>query len=237
VKLVEGLLVHVNRQLQATMIIVSHHIASTMRIADHVVLLLADGAVEGSPAERRAPIWTATAGEPAEIGDEAHGGEAEVGERGHARASAACRPSSGAYARGSALGAAELAGDPSTAPSANSRTTWSAMRMVGRDVVRHDDHGRLQLAVDVYEEPLDELHGQRIEAGEGLVAEEDHGLHDDRPRQRYAFHHAAREAGSAAGHRRWRGPRRRGSRAPRRDLALAHGRVLAQREGQVLETR
>ena len=53
VKLVEGLLVHVNRQLQATMIIVSHHIASTMRIADHVVLLLPDGAVEGSPAELR----------------------------------------------------------------------------------------------------------------------------------------------------------------------------------------
>src|SRR5216117_2680622 len=53
VKLVEGLLVHVNRQLQATMIIVSHHIASTMRIADHVVLLLPDGAVEGSPADLR----------------------------------------------------------------------------------------------------------------------------------------------------------------------------------------
>jgi len=53
VKLIEALLVHVNRQLQGTMIIVSHHIASTMRIADHVVLLLPDGPVEGSPAELR----------------------------------------------------------------------------------------------------------------------------------------------------------------------------------------
>ena len=53
VKLIEALLVHVNRQLQATMIIVSHHIPSTMRIADHVVLLLPDGPVEGSPAELR----------------------------------------------------------------------------------------------------------------------------------------------------------------------------------------
>ena len=52
-KLIEALLVHVNRQLQATMIIVSHHIPSTMRIADHVVLLLPDGPVEGSPAELR----------------------------------------------------------------------------------------------------------------------------------------------------------------------------------------
>jgi len=53
VKLIETLLVHVNRQLQGTMIIVSHHIASTMRIANHVVLLLPDGPVEGSPAELR----------------------------------------------------------------------------------------------------------------------------------------------------------------------------------------
>jgi phospholipid/cholesterol/gamma-HCH transport system ATP-binding protein len=53
VKLVEALLVSVNRGLQATMLIVSHHIPSTMRIADHVVLLLPDGPVEGSPAELR----------------------------------------------------------------------------------------------------------------------------------------------------------------------------------------
>jgi len=53
VRLIETLLVDVNHRLQATMLIVSHHIASTMRIADHVVLLLPDRAVEGSPAELR----------------------------------------------------------------------------------------------------------------------------------------------------------------------------------------
>lgn len=53
VKLIESLLVQINRRLQATMILVSHHIPSTMRIADHVVLLLSEGPVEGSPAELR----------------------------------------------------------------------------------------------------------------------------------------------------------------------------------------
>jgi phospholipid/cholesterol/gamma-HCH transport system ATP-binding protein len=53
VKLIEALLVRVNRQLHATMIIVSHHIASTMRMADRVVLLLPDGAVHGTAEELR----------------------------------------------------------------------------------------------------------------------------------------------------------------------------------------
>ena len=35
------------------MLIVSHHIASTMRLADWVTLLLPDGAVEGRPNELR----------------------------------------------------------------------------------------------------------------------------------------------------------------------------------------
>jgi len=35
------------------MLVVSHHIASTMRLADWVVLLLPDGAVEGRPAALR----------------------------------------------------------------------------------------------------------------------------------------------------------------------------------------
>ena len=35
------------------MIVVSHHIASTMRLADWVVLLLPDGAVQGRPDELR----------------------------------------------------------------------------------------------------------------------------------------------------------------------------------------
>src|SRR5262245_45863994 len=53
VKLIEALLVRVNRQLHATMIIVSHHIASTMRMADRVVLLLPDGTVHGTAEELR----------------------------------------------------------------------------------------------------------------------------------------------------------------------------------------
>jgi len=53
VKLIEGLLVRVNRQLHATMIIVSHHIASTMRMADNVILLLPDGTIDGTAEELR----------------------------------------------------------------------------------------------------------------------------------------------------------------------------------------
>jgi len=48
---VEDLLLRVNRAQEITMIIVSHHIPSTVRMADHVVLLLPDRAVEGAPAE------------------------------------------------------------------------------------------------------------------------------------------------------------------------------------------
>jgi ABC-type transporter Mla maintaining outer membrane lipid asymmetry ATPase subunit MlaF len=43
----------VNAQLQATMIVVSHHIASTMRLADWVVLLFPDAVVQGPPDELR----------------------------------------------------------------------------------------------------------------------------------------------------------------------------------------
>jgi phospholipid/cholesterol/gamma-HCH transport system ATP-binding protein len=53
VKLIEGLLVRVNRQLHATMIIVSHHIASTMRMADNVILLLPDRTIDGTAEELR----------------------------------------------------------------------------------------------------------------------------------------------------------------------------------------
>src|SRR5262245_30071940 len=48
---VEDLLLRVNREQQITMIIVSHHVPSTVRMADHVVLLLPDRAVEGAPAD------------------------------------------------------------------------------------------------------------------------------------------------------------------------------------------
>jgi phospholipid/cholesterol/gamma-HCH transport system ATP-binding protein len=50
-KLIEALLVRINRQHAMTMIVVSHHIPSTMRMADQVVLLLPDGVIAGSPAE------------------------------------------------------------------------------------------------------------------------------------------------------------------------------------------
>jgi len=50
-KLIEALLVRINRQHGMTMIVVSHHIPSTMRMADRIVLLLPDAVVEGAPAE------------------------------------------------------------------------------------------------------------------------------------------------------------------------------------------
>lgn len=50
---IESLLVGINRQTGMSMIVVSHHIASTMRMANHVLILLPDGAVAGSPDELR----------------------------------------------------------------------------------------------------------------------------------------------------------------------------------------
>jgi phospholipid/cholesterol/gamma-HCH transport system ATP-binding protein len=49
VKLIEALLVRINRSLGMTMISVSHHIPTTMRMADKVVLLLSDDVVQGTP--------------------------------------------------------------------------------------------------------------------------------------------------------------------------------------------
>jgi phospholipid/cholesterol/gamma-HCH transport system ATP-binding protein len=51
VKLIESLLVRINRQFNMTMIMVSHHIPSTLRMADKVVLLLSDEVVQGTPEE------------------------------------------------------------------------------------------------------------------------------------------------------------------------------------------
>ncbi len=53
VRLVESLLLDVNRRLGVTMIIASHHIASTFRMADRIVLLVEGGAVTGTPEELR----------------------------------------------------------------------------------------------------------------------------------------------------------------------------------------
>jgi phospholipid/cholesterol/gamma-HCH transport system ATP-binding protein len=53
VRLIEALLGEINRKLGITIALVSHHIASTMRLADWVLLLLPDGPVEGAPEELR----------------------------------------------------------------------------------------------------------------------------------------------------------------------------------------
>jgi phospholipid/cholesterol/gamma-HCH transport system ATP-binding protein len=53
VRTIETLLQEINERSGITMLVVSHHIASTMRFADHVVLLLPDGPVEGAPDDLR----------------------------------------------------------------------------------------------------------------------------------------------------------------------------------------
>ena len=50
-KRIERLLVRTNRQFGSTMLVVSHHIPSTLRMADQILLLLPDGAVVGAPQE------------------------------------------------------------------------------------------------------------------------------------------------------------------------------------------
>jgi phospholipid/cholesterol/gamma-HCH transport system ATP-binding protein len=54
VKRVESLLAGINRRHGTTMIVVSHHIASTVRLADQVLLLLPGRVVQGSPADLQA---------------------------------------------------------------------------------------------------------------------------------------------------------------------------------------
>jgi phospholipid/cholesterol/gamma-HCH transport system ATP-binding protein len=51
VRRVEDLLLRVNERVGATMIITSHHTQSTLRLADHLVMLLDGEAVEGRPLE------------------------------------------------------------------------------------------------------------------------------------------------------------------------------------------
>ena len=54
VRRVEALLLAVNRRFGVTMILTSHHVESTLRIADHVVVLAEGAALEGAPQEIRA---------------------------------------------------------------------------------------------------------------------------------------------------------------------------------------
>ncbi|MGI9433007.1 MAG: ABC transporter ATP-binding protein [Myxococcota bacterium] len=53
VRRVEGLLEEANRRDGPTMILSSHHIGTTLRMADHIVLITRDGAIEGPPEEFR----------------------------------------------------------------------------------------------------------------------------------------------------------------------------------------
>jgi phospholipid/cholesterol/gamma-HCH transport system ATP-binding protein len=53
IKRIEALLADINRQYGMTIILVSHHVPSTMRLADHVLLLLDGRYAEGTAAELR----------------------------------------------------------------------------------------------------------------------------------------------------------------------------------------
>lgn len=53
VRRVESLLVRMNQRMGVTMVITSHHIGSTFRIADHTVLLVDGSCISASPAELR----------------------------------------------------------------------------------------------------------------------------------------------------------------------------------------
>jgi phospholipid/cholesterol/gamma-HCH transport system ATP-binding protein len=48
---IEALLVQINKRYGVTLVVVSHDIPSTMRLASSVLVLLPDGAVQGTPAE------------------------------------------------------------------------------------------------------------------------------------------------------------------------------------------
>ena len=51
VRRIEALLVDLNRRLGLTMIIASHHLASSLRMADRIVFLVDGRAIAGTPAD------------------------------------------------------------------------------------------------------------------------------------------------------------------------------------------
>lgn len=69
-KRIESLLQSINEQFGVTMIVVSHHIASTMRMADKVVMILPWGVVQGTPNELRSSVDERVASFLDEEGDE-----------------------------------------------------------------------------------------------------------------------------------------------------------------------
>jgi phospholipid/cholesterol/gamma-HCH transport system ATP-binding protein len=85
---IESLLLDINERLKMTMVVISHHIRSTMRMAERVLILLPDGAVSGTPQDLQrsedpriasflnfdAPIELATQAVEAEPADGGHGG-------------------------------------------------------------------------------------------------------------------------------------------------------------------
>ncbi|MGH7805056.1 MAG: ABC transporter ATP-binding protein [Candidatus Binatia bacterium] len=68
---IESLIHGVNEQFKVTMVVVSHHIASTLRMADKIVMILPWGVVQGTSLELRESVDTRIAAFLNEEGDEA----------------------------------------------------------------------------------------------------------------------------------------------------------------------
>ena len=105
------------------------------------------------------------------------------------------------------------------------------------DVVRHDDAGDAERLVELLDQPRGDAHGDRVEAGEGLVVEHQFGVERDRARQRDAARHAT---GDLAGHQVARAAQPDRVQLHQHQVAdhrLGDRRVLAQREGDVVEHR
>jgi phospholipid/cholesterol/gamma-HCH transport system ATP-binding protein len=51
VRMIEAMLVDVSQRTRVTMIITSHHMSSTMRMADHIVYIIGGKAISGTPEE------------------------------------------------------------------------------------------------------------------------------------------------------------------------------------------
>ncbi|MEW6272470.1 MAG: ATP-binding cassette domain-containing protein [Thermodesulfobacteriota bacterium] len=75
-KRIESLLAGINRRLGTTLLLVSHHIPSTMRLADRVLLLLPGRVVQGTPEEMLASADPEVAGFFNEDVEETHAGDA-----------------------------------------------------------------------------------------------------------------------------------------------------------------
>ena len=106
-----------------------------------------------------------------------------------------------------------------------------------RHVVGHHDRGQPERIVQTADQVGDGVERDRVEAGEGLVVDDQHGVERDRPRQRHAALHAARQFA-----------RHQGVGAAQADGVELHQHqimdhlfrqigMLAHREGNVVENR